>query len=164
MRIVETVGIDTIAQHLLLRGSAVSLPVMSGPLEDHQGLRVLFDASDYDRLILWFEFRKYTDGVRCKLTDMPDTLASCHRVKSFIDGDPALRSAPVDLRTTPNLEPVIVTDNLQDSILYAIDGSHRIAAQHLSHRGFQDVPAFAWVHPRMLEWAYIPPLHKAHKR
>jgi hypothetical protein len=44
--------------------------------------------------------------------------------------------------------------------LYIIDGNHRVIAQQLGGKGFQDVPVYVGVHPKMLRWAYLPPNFK----
>jgi len=39
--------------------------------------------------------------------------------------------------------------------LYGIDGNHRLVAQFLSSKGFDEVPVYDCTHAKMLEWAYV---------
>jgi hypothetical protein len=54
-----------------------------------------------------------------------------------------------------DLEPVIVSNDAEKGFLYLIDGSNRSSAEFLTGSGFQDVPAYVCVHPRMREWVYV---------
>ena len=163
MQIIGPVQISDIQDHLRRVGTGVSLNIadLPGRPEEYREFRVQLDGRDVDRLVLWFEFRDHTRDGSCRLADLLPSANCLARVRRFIDGDPARGRGPVDLRTFPNLEPVIVSNDLEHGILYLIDGSHRIVAQHMGQKGFQDVPAFVCVHPRMLEWAYIPTRYQA---
>lgn len=162
MRVTESVGISTIQKHLKAMAAGVSLDPkrMPGRPDHYQGFRVRLDADDVNKLVLWWEFENHTNGKSCKLIDALESASFLPKVKSFLKGAHAQGRGPSDLRTLPNMEPVIVTNDLGSKFLYSIDGNHRILAQHLSQKGFQDVPAFVCVHPKMLEWAYIPRCYK----
>jgi len=165
MKVTDDIDLATIQKHLRDTGSGVKLDPsgMPGPMDGHRGFKVLLDADDVRRLILYWEFEKYTRDKSCKVIDLLDSAASLERVKSFIDGNVAKRLPPVDLRTTPKMEPVIVTNDLQGPFLYHIDGNHRVMAHYFSQKSFQDVPALVCAHPKLLEWAYIPMYYKRHR-
>lgn len=157
MKAVERVDLSKIQQHLDAMGTGVKLP---WPVDECQGYRVDLDARDVNKLVLWFQFEHDTKGHSCNVTDLLPSAMTKARVKSFIEGNLADGKAPADLRTTANIEPVIVANDLVSDLLYIIDGSHRIVAQHLSQKGFQDVPVFICVHPDALKWPYIPQFHQ----
>jgi hypothetical protein len=169
------VDIATIQMHLTTTGSSVAFtdgPVPRSPFyklpgqrDEYKGFRVSLEDGDVDRLFLWWEFGQYTGSGSSKLTDMPASMTpfrkpTLDRVKPFIEGIPGSGNAPVDLLTTANMEIVIVSNDLENGILYIIDGNHRVIARKLTNKGFKDVPAFACVHPKMQEWDMFPPKHK----
>jgi hypothetical protein len=162
VRVTESVGISAIQKHLktVAAGVLLDLRSMPGRPAEYKGFAVRLDADDADKLVLWWEFENHTNGKSCRLTDALESVSSLPKVKSFLEGTRPQGRGPSDLRTSPNMEPVIVTDDLGSKFLYSIDGNHRILAQHLSQKGFQDVPAYVCVHPKMLEWAYIPRCYK----
>jgi len=135
VRVTESVGISTIQKHLKAMAAGVSLDPkrMPGRPDHYQGFRVRLDADDVNKLVLWWEFENHTNGKSCKLIDALESASFLPKVKSFLKGAHAQGRGPSD---------------------------HRILAQHLSQKGFQDVPAFVCVHPKMLEWAYIPRCYK----
>jgi len=141
MRIICSVEIATIQDHLKDLGSGVKLDPgsMPGPPDAHRGFKVLLDADDVQNLVLYWEFQNVTRDKSCRVTDLLDSAASLERVKSFIEGDAAKGFISMDLRTAPKTEPVIVTNDLEGPFLYHIDGNHRVIAQYLSKKGFQDV-------------------------
>lgn len=162
MRVVEEIDLTVIQEYLRAIGSGVKLDphAMPGPLDQHRAYRVLLDGADVADLVLYWEFQKYTKGESCKVTELLESSGSLKRVRSFIDGDPAKGFLPLDLRTIEHKEPVIVTDRLGSSFQYVIDGNHRIIAQHVSGKGFAEVPAFVCAHPNLREWAYVPIYYK----
>lgn len=166
MRIVELVPISTIQAHLAAQATGVSLNIheMPGRPDEYIGCRVLLDAADAEKLLLWFEFRKHTLNQSCRLKDLTESIRGEKKFRRFHNGDPAKGWPPGDLRITPNCEPTIVTDRVDSDVLYLIDGNNRCCAQYLRVREFQDVPALVAMHPKMLQWAYIPTPHKKFER
>ena len=162
MKVMELIEITTVQRHLSARHSGVSLNLsaMPGAPGEYRAFKVLLDSEDVKRLVLWWEFENHTKDKSCYLVDVLESAAINPRVKSFVDGNPSKGQKAVDLRTLPDMEPVIVTNDLESRFLYLIDGNHRTLGQHLSGKGFQDVPAYVCVHPKMMDWAYIPKYHK----
>lgn len=76
-------------------------------------------------------------------------------------GDSERGWGPLDLRTAPNFEPVLLTNDVMRGPLYGIDGNHRLVAQFLSGKGVAEVPVYVCFHAKMLEWAYIPETARA---
>lgn len=160
MKIVNEVDLGTVETHLKSVGSALGFKGMPGTLGDYQFFKVVLEERDISNLVLWWEFQNDTRGNTCWLTDAMDSAASDQRVRNFIDGHPAMNVGPVDLRTAQGLEPVAVTNRLNGTIHYLIDGNHRVLAQHFSQKGFEGVSMYVCVHPLMLNWGYIPNFHK----
>ena len=162
MKVVEPIEIAAVQRHLTTMHTGVSLNLvdMPGKPDEYRAFKVLLDSEDVERLVLWWQFEKDTKDESFRLTDVLESAAMKPRVKSFVDGNPSKSQMPADLRTLPNMEPVIVTNDLESSFLYLIDGNNRTLAQHLSGKGFQDVPAYVCVHPKMMAWAYIPKYYK----
>lgn len=156
MRIVERVPIDAIQRHLKSQHSGVGLDLaaMPGPPCDYLGYKVSLD--DARKIVLYWEFERYTSGGTCRLNDLLPPARSLERVRRFLDGDPARGFPPADLRVLRDKELAIVTNDLQGEFLYVIDGNHRVIAQHFSGRGLQGVAAFVCQHPEMMKWAYVP--------
>lgn len=138
------------------KGNAVpwNLPTIAQPVGDFRAFSAKLETTDVDRMFMWFEFRKHTKDGSSKLTDSLPEAAEVPRIKSFIQGDS--QKPPADLRTTPNLEPMLVTHDLHRGPLYGIDGNHRMVAQFLSGKSFDGVPVYVCTHPNLLTWAYIP--------
>jgi hypothetical protein len=157
MKIIESIPLDLVLAHLDRTHSAVRPPIDDHFHRDgYTAYRATLDDSDLDRLILYWEFKIHTKDGTCRLTDALPSSAANDRIRSFIHGNPAKGYPPADLRSTPDRQPVIVTDDVNSHILYLIDGNHRVIAQRLSGKSFQDVPVYVCVHPKMLAWAYLP--------
>ena len=159
MRIIEPLDVRIIESHLDQLSTGVRLNSLPWPRSEIKSFRVRLDEPDVERLVIWHEAHVHTNG-SCKVIDVVPETATHDRVKSFIEGDQKLGLNPVDLRTFPGLELLVVTNDPQSSILYIIDGGHRSMAQFLAHKSFQDVAAFVCVHPRMLEWRNLPPRYR----
>jgi hypothetical protein len=156
MKDVTRVEVLAVQHHLDAHGTGVALP---WPLPECAAFHVHLEPDDVSKIVLWFEFEKYTKDSTCNLTDALPAAADDKRTKSFIAGD-SLGRKPIDLGQAKGFEPVMVTEELKSDLLYVIDGSHRLLAQQLSHRGFDGVGAFVCLHPQALHWAYIPVYHK----
>src|SRR5262245_17801179 len=159
LRILESVDVATIQQHLKSLGTGVNLDLatMPGKPDEYRGFSVLLDSQDVDRIILWFEFRKHTADGSCRVSEtLPETRQN-PRVKRIIEGDPKKGWGPMDL-ADPRYRMVIATDDPTNGILHVIDGNHRAMASQSTGKGFQDVPAYVRVHPLMQTWAYFPKL------
>lgn len=157
VRIVEKVSFPTIERHLQNERTGVSLPC-SPP--DCTCYRVMLEDCDVPFLAVWWEFQDETANRDCRLTSLRPDAAERPRVKSFVQGNPSNGHGPVDLRNTLGREPTILTNDLASTLLYVIDGNNRSIAQHVSQRGFQDVPAYVCVWSGLKKWAYIPQYHK----
>lgn len=148
------------AQHYLellqMKGSGVTCDlVKTAATEEHfASFSARLECDDVHRLYLWFEFRKYTGNDYSKLTEVGESADQSDRVRRFAEGDPAEGRPAVDLRTSSGLEPMLVAEGLHCGPLYALDGNHRLIAQHRSGKGLGGVPVFVLTHPRMMEWAY----------
>lgn len=161
--LIESVTIEACQKHLREQGTGVSLDLasMPKPPDGYRAVRAILEDSDLDRIFLWFEFRKHTKDGSAKLTDALPESASEKRISRFIAGDSTKGWTPIDLRTTPNFEAMLLTNDVMRGPLYGIDGNHRLVAQFLSGKGFADVPVYVCFHPKMLEWAYIPETARA---
>jgi hypothetical protein len=158
MHILESVELTVIQEHLKRKGTGVKLDPkdLPDPLDAHRGYRAILDEADIQRLVLWWEFQKVTTDESCRVVDLFKTAASQERVRSFMDGNDEKGFGPFDLRTAQGREPVIVTDKRDGPILYCVDGNHRLMAQYFSQKPFQDGRVLVWMHPRILNWAYVP--------
>jgi hypothetical protein len=169
LRNIGSIDIAVIEEYLTEQGSGIAfsrgpkspdefykLPL---PPNEYQGFRVTFDEGDVDRLYLWLGFALCAGHKSCHLTDIPTVLHPCteSRVRPFIEGDPASGKGPLDLRTATDMEIVTVSNDLENGNLYIIDGNHRLIAHYLIHKSIKDVPAFACIRPKMLQWAYVQP-------
>jgi hypothetical protein len=161
MKIIESIPLDLVLTHLNQTHTAVRPPIDEQfRNDDYTACRAALDDSDLERLVLYWEFKIHTKDGTCRVTDALPSSAAHDRIRSFIHGNPEKGYPPADLRTTPDRQPVIVTNDVNSHILYLIDGNHRVIAQQLSGKGFQGVPVFVCVHPKMLSWAYLPPNFK----
>jgi hypothetical protein len=161
LRLISEIGIETVQWHLKNTGSAVDLPYKPS---EYEAFRVVLDADDIGKIVLWWENEKATKELNCRLVDSTHAAGDEVRVNRFIIGDPKKCLLPADLRTLPNKEPVAVTDDLTGNFLYLIDGSHRTIAQHRSGKSFQDVPIFICVHPMIMRWENIPNFYRISRR
>ena len=157
MKNVKLIAVDEYLTLLRVKESGVllELATMPHPIEQYAAFCAQLERDDVDRLYLWFEFRRYTAGTGSKLTDVTDAADHVKQVRSFIDGNPNLGKGPADLRKSPGLEPMLVAESLHRGPLYAVDGNHRIIAQHRSGKDFEDVPVFVLTHPSLMKWAYV---------
>lgn len=153
---VKPIDIETVAHHLKITGSAVSLPFSLG---EYQAFHVTMDEGDERKLILWWENEKETKDLSCRLVDSNEGTGNASRVDSFMKGD-GKQFRPADLRILANKEPVAVTDELQSDFWYLIDGSHRSIAQFRSQKSFQNVKLYVCVHPNIKRWPYVPNYYK----
>ena len=163
MKSVERTDIVIIQNHLKSHSTGVGLPLDFVKAEECQAFKVRLEEVDVKKLVLWFEFKKYTTDESCKITDIVAAGYAQERVQRFIVGHPQKGYGPADLKTSHNLQPVVVTDSLESEVLYLIDGNHRTIAQHVTNKGFQDVEAFVCIHPNMLRWPYIPRRYRSQK-
>lgn len=129
---------------------------MPGRPEEYVGYRAILDDKDTSNIAVYWQFQEHTQDETCRLFDLLETAKDIPRVKNFTEGVPSKGYGPVDLRTLPDREPTIVTNSLDSHLLYVIDGNNRTIGHYLRHGSLAGVPAFVCVHPRMLEWAYIP--------
>jgi hypothetical protein len=136
--------------------SGVLWSVLPGVPDEYAAYRAELDAVDVQRLVLWWEHRIHTEKSSCRLADALASAASHERVRTFIEGNSKMNIPSADLRTSQGLEPVIVTDALAGDCLYIIDGNHRMIAQQITQKGFQNVSVYVCVRPHMLSWVYIP--------
>ncbi len=161
MKIIESIPLDLVLAHLDRTHSAVRPPIDElFRRDDYTACRSTLDDSDLERLILYWEFKIHTKNGTCRVADTLPSSAVHDRIRSFIHGNPERGYPPADLRSTRDLEPVIVTNDVKSHILYLIDGNHRVIAQRLSGKGFQGVPVYVCVHAKMLAWPYLPPNFK----
>lgn len=153
MRILETVEINVIQEHLKSTKSVVRLDLLNlpGRLEEYKGFRIHLDADDVKKLVLLWEFQEYTIKNSCRVVDIFPSAAFLKRVMNFRE---------IDLRTTDNLDLVIFSNNLQSDFLYILDGNNRAMAQRLFYDDFKNVSAFLCVHPSLLKWMLIPMYYK----
>jgi hypothetical protein len=157
MRVLERVALAHIQDHLRRQQTGVTVPI-DPPLHAHEysAYRAMLDERDVDRLILWFQARIHTKDETCRVIDALPSSVSHPRISRCFKGDASKGYAPLDLRHAKDREPVILTNDLESQILYLIDGNHRVIAQQIGKKGFQDVRVFVCVHPLILRWAYIP--------
>lgn len=139
MKIVERIDEASIARHLVQRKSACGTEGCRPIRECHLAF---LEEIDLNRVYLWREATQHSDGKSNKLADMPKRLLEDHpRVKSFWAGDPANGYEPID-STMPGMEPTLVTDDIQNGPLYAIDGNHRLMAHFLSMSSIDGVRVY----------------------
>jgi|GEM_PF-5789963 len=167
MKIDRSATLEEIQLHLKRLGTGVSLDRDDYPskLAGSTAQRVLLEPEDADRLVMWFEFKKYTPGESCRVVDVSEALLAQDvrgqkRVKSHMDGDSARGFLPTDLRAARELELVAVSTGSPSDFLLLIDGNHRAIAQQLKAYGFAGVPAFVVSHPDMWRWPYASPVRK----
>jgi hypothetical protein len=156
LKIISKVPLDTVTTHLKSRGSALSLPFNPS---DYQAFHVQMEQGDEKRIVLWWENEKATKDRDCRLVNSDDSAGAHDRVQSFIHGN-AKGLEPADLRSSPNLEPVAVTNELDGNFWYLIDGSHRSIAQFRSKKSFEGASIFVCVHPQIMNWPNIPSFYK----
>lgn len=162
MRIIEAIDCVTIQEHMKASRSGVSLEelfVSSNPGE-YQCFKGELDASDLNKLILWWENQEHTVDGNCRLTSLLPSASALPRVRSFIEGDPSRGLGPLDLTSASNMELVLVTTDVLDGWLYIIDGNNRAIAQTVRNMPFQGVPVLVYSHPAMHRWVYIPAYYK----
>ena len=153
MEKIRQVDITIIEDHLSRQGSGVSIQDMPGSPKEYKGFEVLLEHEDIQKLVLYWQLQDFTKDKSGRLDHVLVTASTIPRVKSFMDGDRSKGLPPANLKTLPNSEPTIVTDDLGSSFLCLIDGNHRAVAQHLSGHGFEGIPAFVCTHPKIREWA-----------
>ncbi|MFO0807584.1 MAG: hypothetical protein U0746_03090 [Gemmataceae bacterium] len=158
MQLTGSVSVEHIQKHLKARHSGVALDLesMPGRPSEYKGRCASLESADLGRIVLWWEFKVHTAGESCRLEDVLPSAADLPRVKSIIEGNAGKSRGPLDVRSAPDMAVVIVWNEQPDGILYVIDGNHRMMAQVLSGKSVNDVPAIVCVHPKVMEWAYIP--------
>lgn len=159
MKTYEPVDIGVIQRHLESKRSGVSLclDAFPGDPAHGKGFHGEFDANDIHRLILWWEFQDHTVNQSCTLGGLLPSASERRRVQSFLN-----RREPsgFNLASAESMELVVVTNDLHNSWLYIIDGNNRAIAQTVSELSFHGVPFFAYEHPEMHKWEYIPQYYK----
>lgn len=162
MRVIAHIEVSAVQDHLRQQATGVSLNIedMPGPAADYKAYRVILDSGDASRIVLWWEFQKHTKEHSCRLTDLLESAATLKKAQPFIHGDRSRGFLPGDLRTLPNREITILTNDLASDFLYLIDGNNRLVGHFLLHKTIQDVPAVVCAHPKLMEWAYVPIYYK----
>lgn len=162
MRATERVSIRVIQKHLEQQASGVRLNLadMPGDPDEYRGFKASLGEDDAEKLVLYWEFQDHTKDRSCRLTDVLESAASIERVKPLLEGNSSKGYGPIDLRSVPNKEPTILTDDLTSRFLYVIDGNHRTIAHYLGEKSFETVPVYVCVHPQLLNWAYLPNYYK----
>jgi hypothetical protein len=161
MRNVEEIDYAVVERHLTNEFTGVPLPCKANQCTCY---RVLLDADDASNIVLYHDFEEYTADKSCRLADLLPSVAELPRVKNFLKGEPTQRYRPTDLRTLTNREPTVLVDDLDGTFLYMIDGNNRTIAQQLAGKGFQGVPAFVIVWPKLMKWIRVPKYHKARRK
>lgn len=157
MKEIEPIDVSEYQALLKSKGSGVAmdLAIMPSPVESYTAFRAVLEEDDLNRIFLWFQFKEDTAGMTGKLTDALPESASKKRVKPLIEGDPAKGWMPIDLRSALGFEPMLVTNDFIHGPLQVIDGNHRMIAQFITGKGFDHLPVYVCVHPRMMEWPYM---------
>lgn len=159
MQIVNEIEISAIQTHLCNLGTGVLLDKNDLPsLNDGRwyGYKVILDSEDIDRIILWWENKKYTKNETCRVVDLLPPARTLKRVQSFVVGRNAGGLPSIDLRSAAGMELCMVADSVNGDFLYVIDGNHRLIAHWFQGRSLDGVPAYVAVHEGLKSWAYIP--------
>jgi len=159
LRILNEVEITAIQKHLRNLNTGVLLDNNDLPsLHDGRwdGYNVILDSEDLDRIILWWENKKYTKNETCKVVDLLPCAKTLERVRSFAEGRNANGLLPINLKSAARMELCMVADSINGDFLYVIGGNHRLIAHWFQERSLDGVPAYVAVHKGLKGWAYIP--------
>lgn len=128
------------------------------PIGEIKCFHIVLTSADLPRVFLLWEatFIPHTEKQSCRLVDITATaeqMAMARRPTGEINS--------VDLINTSELEPVLVTNNLDVGPLVIIDGNHRLTAHYARFRSIDGVRVFVGVHAKVLGWKFVPPLAKS---
>jgi hypothetical protein len=124
MRTLEIVNLEVLRRH---EQQTASNAVLGGygmdshcPLHEFELSRVQLESCDTERIFLLSEFRPHTAHQSGKLTDVTAAARMLERVGEFIN-------AAIDLRSSQNLDLVLVSAAADRAPLIVIDGNHAAA-------------------------------------
>ena len=124
------------------------------PLDEMSCHYVTLDHLDAQRMFLLQDFRFCTTNISCRVTDLlPEGQAVA------MEAAPHLPDNQLDLRKQRGLELLLVGLSF-DSPLLVIDGNHRTMAHWYRHGSLEGVNAYLGLHPRIIDWEFIPPLFR----
>ena len=130
------------------------------PVGEIQYFHLELTSADLSRLFLLWEptFISHTQNLSCRLVDITATAESMAMARR-----PTGEVNSVDLIHTSGLEPVLVTNSLNNGPLVTIDGNHRLTAHYARTRSIEGVRVFVGVHANVLGWEFVPPLARCTK-